>query len=210
MIRTPRARTVLTKSEMQLFSSSLAAPVRAMSPAQLKAATARARELRSKYRDEAARQRREARGKAAPRGTRPAQGNERTLLKAQIFAEVVERFTAAASRTNAAPGKKKAAKKKPAKRAATKKSPTKKSAATKTGSRTLDTSGWYGTKPPSATKGKSPRKAIAKHNEVILDSQARRAATKAASMRRTGAAKHQGHVAARGRRRQAKRDAKSR
>ena len=46
MIRTPRARTVLTKSELQLFSSSFAAPVKALSPAKLKAATARARELR--------------------------------------------------------------------------------------------------------------------------------------------------------------------
>ena len=210
MIRTPRARTVLTKSELQLFSSSFAAPVKALSPAQLKAATARARELRNKYRDEAARQQREARGKAAPRGTQPAKGNERTLLKAQIFAEVLERFAAAASSATSAPSKKKTAKKKAAKNSATKKGAARQSAATKSGSRTLDTSGWYGNKSSSAKKGTSPRKALAKHNEEILDSQARRAATKAASMRRTGATKHQGHVAARGRRRQAKRDAKSR
>ena len=131
MIRTPRARTVLTKSELQLFSSSFAAPVKALSPAKLKAATARARELRNKYRDEAARQQREARGKAAPRGTQPAKGNERTLLKAQIFAEVLERFTAAASGARAAPAKKKTAKKKAAKKKTTKKKAAKKKTAKK-------------------------------------------------------------------------------
>lgn len=51
----------------------------------------RLKRLRAKYRDLAHQQRREARGKAAPKGTNPATDNTNTKLKAQVFQKAEQR-----------------------------------------------------------------------------------------------------------------------
>lgn len=106
------AKPLCTKPEFELVTMAHKSDLAALGPARLRQKITRVRKLRDKFRDESARQRREARGKAAPRATRAAQGNERTVKKAEIFADVLERFEAAfeASRTKA-PAAKPAAKK---------------------------------------------------------------------------------------------------
>lgn len=106
------AKTLCTKPEFELVTMAHKSDLAALGPARLRQKITRVRKLRDKFRDESARQRREARGKADPRATRAAQGNERTVKKAEIFADVLERFEAAfeASRTKA-PAAKPAAKK---------------------------------------------------------------------------------------------------
>ncbi len=106
------AKPLCTKPEFELVIMTHKADLATLGPARLRQKITRVRKLRDKFRDESARQRREARGKADPRGTRAAQGNERTVKKAEIFADVLTRFEAAfeASRTKA-PAKKKVTKK---------------------------------------------------------------------------------------------------
>ena len=86
------ASRVCTANELELVKMSRSPAMKRETPARLRLKVDRARKLRDKFRDEAARQTREARGKAEPRGTRAAEGNDRTVLKAEIFAEVLERF----------------------------------------------------------------------------------------------------------------------
>lgn len=97
------AKPLCTKPEFELVTMAHKSDLAALGPARLRQKITRVRKLRDKFRDESARQRREARGKADPRATRAAQGNERTVKKAEIFADVLERFEVAfeASRTKA-------------------------------------------------------------------------------------------------------------
>jgi len=88
------ARGVCTASELELVKLSRSSAAKQETPGRLRQKIARTRKLRDKFRDESARQAREARGKAAPRGTRASEGNERTVLKAEIFQDVLDRFEA--------------------------------------------------------------------------------------------------------------------
>ncbi|HMN97048.1 MAG TPA: hypothetical protein PKC43_02800 [Phycisphaerales bacterium] len=85
-------RQLCTAAEAELVRLSRERGVKEVSPSQLRGKLERARALRDKFRDLAQRQRREARGKQAPRGASRAEGNDRTVLKQQIFAEAVENF----------------------------------------------------------------------------------------------------------------------
>lgn len=85
-------RQLCTAPETTLVSQSRQPALRGLSPAKLDQLIQRARRLRDTYRDKARQQRREQRGKSAPKGARPAQGNERTVKKEAIFAEALERF----------------------------------------------------------------------------------------------------------------------
>ncbi|MHA1571528.1 MAG: hypothetical protein ACTSWM_06880 [Alphaproteobacteria bacterium] len=91
-IKTPQARQVCTKTELDLYMASLAREVKKFPMSRLKQKVVRSRKLRDKYRALATQQEREARGKGAPRRRRPAQGAERTRRKEQLFAETLERF----------------------------------------------------------------------------------------------------------------------
>ncbi len=97
-----RAAELCTVQELALVDAARPTALRAETAERLKGKVARARVLQRKFRDLAARQAREARGKAAPRGRRPARGNARTVAKAELFAEVVERFEARLARLEAA------------------------------------------------------------------------------------------------------------
>jgi hypothetical protein len=146
------ARRLCTAPEYALFEASMAAEVKHLTPGRLGQKVQRARRLRDKYRDLARRQRLEARGKTGPRRARPAQGQENTDRKAQLFQEVLERFETrlaaldpgSRTRTGGAPnrstagtagGKKTGAKKTGAKKSGAKKSGAKKTGARKTGAK---------------------------------------------------------------------------
>ncbi|HET6469604.1 MAG TPA: hypothetical protein VFG43_14615 [Geminicoccaceae bacterium] len=63
-----------------------------LSPGELADTVRRLRDLRDKARDVAHQQRREMRGKAGPRGARPASDNSGTRIKQQIFAQALKRL----------------------------------------------------------------------------------------------------------------------
>lgn len=87
-----QARALLSAPELALFDASRAQPIKALTPARLRAKVTRARAVRDKYRDLYRRQTVSTR--AAPARQRSAVGgdNERTQRKADIFAEVLTRF----------------------------------------------------------------------------------------------------------------------
>lgn len=87
-----KARALCTRPELDLVLASRPAAMDRTGETRLRARVRRARDLRDKYRDLARRQRLEARGKRGAAGTRPAAGNERTVLKARLFGEVLDRL----------------------------------------------------------------------------------------------------------------------
>jgi hypothetical protein len=88
------AKKLLTVSELELFRKSGQREIKELTPAQLKAKIQRARRLRDKSKDKAQQQRGEARGKRAPKGTRPSGDNERSVRKTEILGLALERFEA--------------------------------------------------------------------------------------------------------------------
>jgi hypothetical protein len=86
-------RRLMTKEEAEFIEGLAAGPIETITPARLRQKLGRARRLRDKYRDLARRQRGEMRGKADPRGTRPAQSNANTLRKVQVFEWAIDRIT---------------------------------------------------------------------------------------------------------------------
>ena len=99
------AKTLCSKPEFELVALAHKPGLTGLGAPKLRQKITRARKLRDKFRDESARQTREARGKSDPRGTKPAQGNDRTVMKAEIFADVLGRFESAfeGARTKPAP-----------------------------------------------------------------------------------------------------------
>lgn len=95
-----RTRQYCTTAETELVLWSTLKRVGELTPARLRQKIDRARKLRDKYRDLAAQQRRESRGKDSPRGKRASQSNEATVLKQQIFAEALERFEKALAKAD--------------------------------------------------------------------------------------------------------------
>jgi hypothetical protein len=65
---------------------------------QLKVLAQRLRRARDRAKDIAARQKREMRGKADPRGTKPTRDNTGTLAKVQVLGEAIERIEEELSR----------------------------------------------------------------------------------------------------------------
>jgi hypothetical protein len=186
MIKTAKARQLCTKVELALYLQSLPREVKKLTAVRLGQKVKRARDLRDKYRKLAKQQAREARGKAKPRGARPASGSLRTQEKQQLFAETLERFQVAlrtapkaTARTvkKAAPGKKKVVRKTVAKKVAKKKVTSRK---------------------PTA-RGKVRRTSVK-----------REASAKAVRFKRGGKMRAQAHTSSRTRRTQARSDARGR
>ncbi|MEX0742023.1 MAG: hypothetical protein WD079_04440 [Phycisphaeraceae bacterium] len=86
-----KAKPLCTATEFELVEESFQGE-NELKPAGIRHRITRARKLRNKYRDLAERQRREARGKQEPHGTRPSQSNDRTVLKQQLFEQTMQRF----------------------------------------------------------------------------------------------------------------------
>lgn len=190
-IQKSTARTLATKAEWPLIESSYGDALKALTPGRLKQKIARARTLQDKYRDLARQQRGEARGKRQAKGTRPAQGNDGTRRKQELFTEVRERFEAQLAKLEA-----KAARE--AEREAAREAKTEAKAAA------------AASRKASAKRPRTPWSADEAATIIARrsTSAASRGARKAAARTRQSSTKHQAHVGARGRRRQAKRDAK--
>jgi hypothetical protein len=221
------AKAICTKPEYELYDASRRGNVEEFTPARLKQKVQRARRLRDKWRDESKRQRREKRGKAAPRSNRPAQSRDNTVKKAELFGEVLERFQ---KRLKVLEGKAEKEQKKKQKKSPAKKAPTMQAAAKKPAPKRLKRIG-VAAKRSGVPKGVRTPKAKAE-SEPEIESQAeaaaeanpesesdgkvnqpkparrakRKAASKKARIDTGGAQRHLGHVSSRNRRNQSRRD----
>ena len=93
---------LLTAAEIELVGSTRAPEIERLSDDELKAAARRLREAHDRAKSIAARQRREIRGKAAPRGAKPAKDNLGTIGKAQVLRAALDRVDAEQRRRAAA------------------------------------------------------------------------------------------------------------
>ncbi|TVR99812.1 MAG: hypothetical protein EA406_02400 [Rhodospirillales bacterium] len=84
-------RRMLTENEFELVARTHYPDISELSREDLTEAARRLRDYRDKARDIARHQRREMRGKAAPRGAQPARDNTGTTIKKQIFAQALKR-----------------------------------------------------------------------------------------------------------------------
>jgi len=192
------ARKLATKAEWALLEVSFPPLLKDITPGRLKQKITRARKLQDKFRDLARQQRGEARGKRRVKGTRPAAGNTNTLAKQEIFSEALGRFEAQLVKIEAKAAKEVARKEKAAEKAAAKAAKAKAPKAAKAAKSAAPKAG--------ATTKRAANQATATARKAV--SKASRGARKAAVFTRTSSAKHQGHVGARGRRRQARRDSR--
>ncbi len=177
------ARKLATQAEWTLLEASFPPELKALTPARLKQKITRARKLQDKYRDKARQQKGEMRGKRTPMGTRAAKGNANTVAKQELFAEARERFEAQHAKLEAKAAKEAAQAAAKAEKAATR-------AATRARTPTGGT---------AAKATNTARRAVSK---------ASRGARKATALTRSNSKAQQAHVGARGRRRQARRDAR--
>lgn len=90
---------MLTAAEFEVVKQTHYPAIMELSESELADAGRRLRNFRSKARDLARQQRREMRGKANPRGARPATDNTGTAMKQQIFASALKRVNRERGRT---------------------------------------------------------------------------------------------------------------
>jgi hypothetical protein len=94
---------LLTAAELALVAVTRPPEIERQSVDELKAAARRLREAHDRAKAIGTRQAREMRGKAEPRGAKPAQDNLGTMAKAQALRDALERVEAELSRRDAAP-----------------------------------------------------------------------------------------------------------
>jgi hypothetical protein len=82
---------LLKAAELDIVNASRRPEIEQLSVEQLKVVAQRLRRAHDRAKDISARQKREMRGKTAPRGTKPTQDNRCTLAKAQVLREAIER-----------------------------------------------------------------------------------------------------------------------
>jgi hypothetical protein len=93
---------LLAASELELVAATRAPEIERQPVEQLKAVARRLREAHDRAKQIGVRQAREMRGKADPRGARPAQDNTGTKAKAQVIRDAMERVKAELHRREAA------------------------------------------------------------------------------------------------------------
>jgi len=86
------AKPLCTAAEFALANESYPPAIGALDARSLRTRINRARKLRDKYSDLAAKQAREIKGKAAPTRRKAPTGNQGTVTKQAFFAETLERF----------------------------------------------------------------------------------------------------------------------
>src|SRR4026208_1582132 len=96
--RTQLEARLLSAAELEVVNASRPSAIGQASDEQLKVLAQRLRRAREKAKDVAARQKREMRGKAHPKGGKPTRGNTGTLAKAQVLEEAIERVEEELSR----------------------------------------------------------------------------------------------------------------
>ena len=219
------AKQLCTKSELSLFTESLARNVKSLDLKSLRNRIDRSRKLRDKYKQLAHRQDREARSKQRPRGQRASQGSAATRKKEQLFGESLARFEkrlADVEATSATPAKevvksatKRSTRKKTASTtsAAGRKSTVKKTAKSKKSAvKETATKKKVKRKTPAGKKGAATRSEKAKlateSRTSRRSAEAKRATPKAkqAKIKASGLVRRQKHRAAENRKRQARRD----
>ncbi|MGP1345916.1 MAG: hypothetical protein ACTS3F_04505 [Phycisphaerales bacterium] len=208
-----QARPLCTKSEIELVEWSTPRRIKELDASRLRQKLARARKLRDKFRDLGDSQKRQIRGKEsrASRGG-PAQDNRNTRLKQELFEETAERFEAALTKREAAAGSG-AGKKVSKKTGSGKGEGDGQKLSKKTGKKVAKKVGTKVGKKKAAKK-KGAKRALAQQEmrqtnaSMVGMSNEIRSKTKGMAFDRSGAKAHQGHVASRGRRRQAKRDSR--
>ena len=89
---------LLDKAELEMVSATRAPAIEQKSMEELKALVHRLRQAHSRAQDIGARQQREIRGKAEPRGARPATDNAGTVGKAQVLFDAIRRVDAELTR----------------------------------------------------------------------------------------------------------------
>jgi phosphoenolpyruvate carboxylase len=94
---------LLSGVELELVAVSRPTEIERQSVDELKAAARRLREAHDRARGIGTRQAREMRGKAEPRGAKPAKDNSGTVAKAQALRDALDRVEAELSRREAAP-----------------------------------------------------------------------------------------------------------
>ncbi|HEY1887293.1 MAG TPA: hypothetical protein VGG86_14815 [Roseiarcus sp.] len=94
---------LLTAAEIELVAVTRPPEIERQSVEELKAAARRLREAHDRAKAIGTRQAREMRGKAEPRGAKPAQDNLGTMAKAQALRDALERVEAELSRRDAGP-----------------------------------------------------------------------------------------------------------
>lgn len=98
-------KRMLTEAEFDAVEKTHYPTLGALGKEELAEIVRRIRAYRNKARDIAHQQRREMRGKGAPRGASPAQDNTGTSIKKQIFANALKRANRALERLKSAEGK---------------------------------------------------------------------------------------------------------
>jgi hypothetical protein len=185
------ARRLLNASELQLFEASLKENIASLSRAEVAKKVDRTRKLRDKYADLFRRQSLATRDRTGTKRGTSGAANERTSQKATIFAEVLTRFETQLDKLDRAEAR--ASKKAALERAR---------AAKGGGGRTTPKGGG-----PRTTSSAAPAKARAKGPKQFMDEGANQA-RQAAQMSSPRNKKINASVGARGRRSQAKRDAR--
>lgn len=210
-----QAAKLLNAAEMAVFNASLASEIKELSATRLAGKQKRARSLRDKFRDLLQRQRLATRQRTGTKAGASGSANERTAKKAEIFDELLQRFSArleqvqAASAREAARAEKARAKRartgapKTTVKAAVKAAVAKKAAVKKTAARTAAA----GQAPARSAKAPALAPGVAAKG-VGPGSQQARAAAKAARLDAAGARPIQGYIASTDRRAQIKRDSK--
>ena len=94
---------LLTAAEIELVAVTRPPEIERQSVDELKTAARRLREAHDRATAIGTRRAREMRGKAEPRGAKPAQDNLGTMAKAQALRDALERVEAELSRRDAAP-----------------------------------------------------------------------------------------------------------
>lgn len=181
------AKKLCTKQEYEIVVASLDLKKTKPSLYRAKQKVTLARRLRDKFRDLAQRQRREERGKAAPRGAKPAAGNQGSVKKQQLFSETLVRFESYVAKLE------KEATKKTAKKSTTTKTSVKKSAPKKVANKKT-TSGTgkkrsltkAGTAKNKTAKSTSKKTAIKKTAQKSAVSKAKKTPSSRAGKPKTG------------------------
>jgi hypothetical protein len=89
---------LLSAAELEVVNATRPPAIEQASDEQLKVLAQRLRPARDRAKDIGARQKRETRGKADSRGTKPTRDNTGTLAKAQVLGEAIERVEEELSR----------------------------------------------------------------------------------------------------------------
>ena len=89
---------LLSAAELEIVNATREPEIRQLSLEELKSVGKRLRQAHDRAKDIGARQQREIRGKADPRGTKPAQDNTGSMAKVQALFEAIQRLDAELSR----------------------------------------------------------------------------------------------------------------